>query len=105
MPCYVVQLQSLEFKAKNRDMVMAMLEANGYSYQVMSNGRVRVSQRFGQAITIDFEKQTITGAKYDTDSINKIRRQYSEHILTVAAKKKKWVLKKKASGKFVAKKW
>ena len=99
MPCYVVQLQSVEFKASNRELVEAMLTANDYRFR--RSGNVFVMYAGTTKIDLDSGKIETT----NPDFANKIKRQYSEHILKVAAKKKKWVLKKKASGKFVAKKW
>ena len=105
MPCYVVQTQSVEFNAKNVDLIEDMLKANGLTYRISQN-RTLVRVSFGYySIDIDLARQEMTGQSQS--NMNELKRKYSEHILKVAAKKKGWVLKRKrgAQNQFLAKRW
>lgn len=102
MPCYVVQTQSVEFKASNADLIKQMLATNGYKFN-HSGSTINVGVAYYETLAIHLDRQEIETTSQSL--ANEIKRKYSEHILKIAAKKKQWVLKKKANNKFTAKRW
>lgn len=97
MACYTVNLVSVEFKAKNEDILIQALNSLGWNFR-----------KIGQAIyvgmlggIIDLEKQSARIDETGQSRLNELKREYSKQVLLTAAQKKKWVLKQmKEQNKF-----
>jgi len=92
MPCYQVQLMSVEFKVKNVDYLLKALELAGYlRYQYDKDAQiVYVNSR----MLIDLKNNHIEVPSTDQYYVNVLKRKYSEVVIADIAKKKKWVMKK-----------
>lgn len=95
MPCYEVNLISVEFKAANLTL-FALIEG------------ARIVTRAGKSVghwrgvEVDFSSAIARGKQ---EEINALKRQYSEVAIKQAAKAKSWSLTKTAINQFVAQKW
>jgi len=93
MPCYQVNLVSVEFKVGNSQILLDMLERKQMSY-VKDGNTIYITG----GIRVNLEKQTIVaGSNYQA---NTIKRGYAEQVLMTVAKKKRWAFKKKNDGKY-----
>lgn len=101
MPCYEINTVSLEFKAKNIDVIVEVLNEMDLRPLVSSNKK-SISTRIG---TFNLESGSVEVQSWNAGKVNQFRVKYSEKILKIAATKNKWVVKRTAERKFVAKKW
>ena len=102
MPCYQMNTVTMEIKAKNADMIIEVLEEMNLR-PVPNQWRTRIQTNIGE---VDLNTGTFETQNYNSDIVNQFRVEYSKKALKVAAKKNKWVVKKRAGkNKFVAKKW
>jgi len=105
MPCYQMQLMSVEFKAKYVDFLKQALDELGYRYEVIAGDTViKVEHRYN-AIWIDLAKSEIEFNRTSAVVVNRIRREYSRQVLQEVAKKKRWVVKKKQNRYFQLQKY
>lgn len=91
MPCYTVNLVSVEFQAKHIDLLESAAKSLGWSYQVYGN-QVNIG-----TVQIDLKRGIATS--YSQSSINKLKQEYSMQAVQLAAKKQKWFIKKKTENK------
>jgi hypothetical protein len=92
----------MEIKAKNLSLIMEVLEEMN-----LSPDYVKPTNQIRTAIgTFDLDTGKADVSAYNADMVNKFRVEYSKKALMVAAKKNKWVVKKRTGkNQFVAKKW
>ena len=98
MPCYQVQLVSVVFKVKHKDILPLIAKELDMAYR--ESGRwVNIG-----TTTIDLEAGTITA--YDQYACNVVKRKYSEIAVKRAAQKMGWKnWKTKQQNKFVLQKF
>ena len=89
MPCYTVRLVTIEFKAKNIDILIAALKSLDWSFQQNGN---KLSIQAGQ-MEIDLDKQQVKVRESSQSNINILKRKYSEMAIVQVAIKRKWALK------------
>ena len=94
MPCYEVKLMSVEFKAKNIEVLKDTLKSMHINFYER-NGVLSWS-----SYSIDTNKQMVSCPQGYEDRINSIKMKYSEKILEQVALKKKWLFKKLQDNKF-----
>jgi hypothetical protein len=105
MPCYQVNTVTLEFKAKNSELIIKTLEEMNLRPEHHYVARTQsqwIDTRIGR---FNLDTGTVETRDYNADIVNKFRRKYSENVIKVAAKAKKWVVKKRSQNQYVAKKW
>jgi hypothetical protein len=101
MPCYQMNLVSVEFKAKSKPHLEAALVALGWSYSYFANDmKVRV-----KGMTLDLETGKAEISQYGQDTLNKLKIAYSVEVVKSEAAKRRWVLKKRAAQKFEARRY
>jgi hypothetical protein len=71
MPCYQIQYVSVEFKARNVDLIEAAAKQLGWSF-VKGARYINVG-----SVTIDLETQTARVESYNQSSLNKLKQAYS----------------------------
>lgn len=105
MPCWEVNTVTLEFTAKNKDLIMKVLKEMNLHPNYSSRSNV-IRTDIG---TFDLNNKTVETRDYNRSEVNKFRVKYSEAVVSTAAKKFGWKIKtgKRAKGKqtFVATKW
>lgn len=96
MPCYEINLVSLELKLTSKDRLVQALKELGY--------RVKVNQNIVYANDMKFDlvqgrvTMRYTG-KAAVDRLNRVNRKYSEIALREIAKKKRWAFKMQEENK------
>jgi len=93
MPCYQMNLVSVEFKAANEAILIKALEALNIAYQYDKNLNIISIQ----GIVIDLAKQNVETTRSGFETVNQIKRQYSQEVITEVAKKKRWIMKQQAN--------
>lgn len=91
----------MAFKAKNVEVIINVL------------GKMKLAPKYNEKLqqintsigTFDLNTGQAKVRSSYKNLVNDFRVEYSKNILEIAAKKKKWVLKKRATNKYVAKKW
>jgi rRNA processing protein Krr1/Pno1 len=96
MPCYTVQLTTVEFKAKHSDILEKALETLSLSYSYLNNNQISI---IGSYLTIDLANQKVRMARNETSLVNRIKQEYSKQAIQLAAAKNKWIVKKLADNK------
>ena len=100
MPCWEVNVYTLEFKAENIDLLKEALESLGYNYEIYElRGETYCSIRGG--IELNLTRGQATVSDYNRDRLNRVKQEYSWKAVEKVAKKKKWFLKKKAEKKAI----
>ena len=97
MPCYQVNYRSVEFKITNVAFLKQVLN-EFYGGFVERNGILQVG-----SMKIDVLKQTVTAKSQD--SINLLKRNFSEAAVKYISKKRRWALRKKASFEYQARRY
>jgi len=101
MPCYTIQLTSVVFKAKYKEILDEALKRLGWGRHWNHNmTRVNIGN-----ITIDLEKQEAMVTQGSQDVLNQIKQEYSAVVLEQVAKKKRWVLKKQSANKAILRRY
>ena len=90
MPCWEVNDVTLEFKVENRDLLISALNSLGLQHSISNN---MISVAFG-SITIDLENGKVTVPENRTSTINSIRKTYANKAIELAARRKRFLLKK-----------
>ena len=92
MPCWEVNLMSVEFKVKHIDLLKKAAESLNFKFNY--NEQRNEALINGMEIRLNTQEATnitSTGLR----NLNKLKVAYSEQALMKAAKKKKWIFKKK----------
>jgi len=95
MPCYEVNIMSVEFKAKYKEVLILALKKLGYQARENNQGQVITN-----VFTFDLNRQKVEYPEGYTSAMNEIKRKYSEIVLEQVAKKRRWVLKREAESNF-----
>jgi len=93
MPCYQMNLISVEFKAKHANLLEAAAKALGWAFS--SSGRYVICG----VVKIDLERQTARTDSYNRASVNRLKVEYSRQAVLLAAKKQKWFVKQQSTQK------
>lgn len=101
MPCWEVNTVTLKFNAKSTDMLMSVLKELKYNPRLATNNK----SIYSDIGTFDLEAGKVETESWNSNRVNEVRKKYSEAALMLAAKKNKWVVKKKSANQYVAKKW
>lgn len=100
MPCYEINLATVEFKVKNIGLLERAIYALKWNYAI--NGS-RVTTSMG--ITIDLNDQTVSYPSGQQDVVNRLKQEYSHEVIKQAAKKKRWILSNKGTNKYIARRY
>lgn len=101
MPCYQVNTVSVEFKAKNRELIMETLRRMEMNPYLQPNGRM-IKTPIG---VFDLDTGKVETASWNVSKVNEFRVEYSKTVLKKAAKKHKWIVKSKKKNQYQVKKW
>jgi hypothetical protein len=105
MPCYEVNLISVELKADNIDYLEKALKNLKLINPLhkISEKDIKTGLELTTGDVIDLTNNTITStSRY---RVNEIKREYTKTCVQEVSKKKKWFLKQMADNKFVAKRF
>lgn len=101
MPCYEINTITLKFKAKYFYIIMLVLEKMNLN-PTSTVDKLRIFTDIGE---FDLRNGKAIVRKQFADIVNQFRINYSKEILSIAAKKKKWIYKERGKNQFVVKKW
>ena len=91
MPCYEVRTISVEFKARNLELLKQAVAEMGWTYHE-ATGRV-VNNSGEVIITIDTVQDKASFADFMQHDVNKLKQTYTRKTIETLAKKKRWLLK------------
>ena len=96
MPCYQINLVSVEFNVKSIDLLKRAAESLQMTFRQYGDTTVMIG-----GIEIDLKTKKATFAAYSGQaSLNALKKQYAvEAIKEVASRKKKYILKMKSANK------
>ena len=96
MPCWEVNLMTVEFKARHWPLLEKALQSlkMGFCYD-----EVRGVVQVGRSIRIDLNKQQVTADAREFYRVNELKRAYSLAAVNAAAKKNRWAVRKQAQNK------
>lgn len=107
MPCYQVNILSVEFKARHRDLLKRAIEAIGFSMVELGDHTIHVvgnAKSYGRAgigtrieINLETGLARMMGSRANQELLNELKRSYSRTVVEQIAKKKKWIARKKSS--------
>lgn len=101
MPCYTINLVTIELKQENIDLILQTLEEMNLN-PIYSKKYQDISTTIG---SFDLKnKKVIINEKYQK-TLNNFKVNYSKNALRLAAKKNRWVLRDKQNNKYVAVKY
>lgn len=99
MPCYEVNLVSIELKQENLELIIKTLkELKLFRYISQENIETYIGK-------FDLSTKTANIDSRYLQQFNQFKQQYSKNAIMLAAKKNKWIVKEKSKNKFVANKW
>lgn len=101
MPCYTINLVSIELKQENINLVMETLQQMGLN-PILNASKNFISTTIGN---FDFTSKQIRVNRRYTGKVNQFKVNYSKNALKLAAKKNKWILKERSNNKYVAVKY
>ena len=102
MPCWEVNLVTVEFKARHKQILFAALDRLKIEYR--ENGdRIFLTNVSGRYI--DLAEGKVVVESYMMDTVNKIKQEYSKIVVEQVAKKKKWAIKRLAEDKYKLKRF
>lgn len=101
MPCYSIQLMTVEFKNKNIDLLKQALNKLEYKF-IEYDSCLIFRDDYNKVYTINFNKGVVETKRGNTDIINKVKRMYSKQTLIKASKKNKWALRNINTNKYRA---
>jgi len=87
MPCYEVNIITVAFKAKNRDLLIKALTTVNSSYFDSSRRRISIEQ------AADLIIKTGEVNTFRSNILNKLSQEYTREAVRFATKKKKWAMK------------
>ncbi len=91
MPCYEVNLMTVEFLLKNIDYLREAISALGWSVQE-EGSKLYVKTNY-KSFVIDLETSTLESNRGTQGLVNQLKRAYSSKVIAATAKKKRWVMK------------
>ena len=95
MPCYQINLVTVEFKVKHINLLEAAAKALGWSWSQGSGSKVVVAG----TVRINMEQGTARVDSYNSNSVNRLKVEYSRQAVLLAAKKQKWFVKQQSTQK------
>lgn len=106
MPCWEVNLMSVEFKNKNLDVLKEALKQLGFTFMVNDlNNTVTFNDKVGNNYTIRMNIGAIETRYGKKSSINQLKQEYSKVVVQKAAKKNRWALRSMVANKYKAVKY
>jgi|WetSurMetagenome_2_1015567.scaffolds.fasta_scaffold831374_2 hypothetical protein len=104
MPCYQVNLMSVEFKAENIGLLELAVKALGWTFNNDTAYNSSIVQVFDgrswMKLRIDGRESIVEKSKLPL--VNKLKRKYSELAIMEAAKLKRWSIRKLSEHKMLA---
>lgn len=102
MPCWEVNLVSVKFNAVNTELIIETLERMNLNPN-LSNNKLKILTNIG---TFNLDTGEVETESWNVSAVNEFKVEYSKTALMKAAKKNKWIVKKRSgANQFVAKKW
>lgn len=92
MPCWEINLMTVEFKIENIDLLLEILKELGYSFNV-SDSRISFRDKQGRSYTIDTINKRVTMERSGSKIINEIKRKYSKKVMENMAKRNRWAVR------------
>lgn len=103
MPCYQVNMVSVEFKAQSREHLEAALKQLGWQFDDLGS-QIRVNYG-AMRIDLDSERVRLPDTQAAYRSLNQLKVAYSQQVIQTKARKHRWVLKQRAANKFEARRY
>lgn len=88
MPCYTVQTMSVEFQAKNKELLISALNQLGWHF-VCSNQTIAV-RHLGRSFSIDLTNHRASIQSDQQQHLNELKRAYSTQAIKQVAAINKW---------------
>jgi hypothetical protein len=98
MACYTVNLVSVEFHAKHKKILLKALDDLGWNYRECSDGILIPA--IDALINLEKGKVQMPDYQHVRESINQLKVKYSETVIDLVAKKRRWVKKQIATGQY-----
>ena len=87
MPCWTVNMISVEFSAKHLTLLMAAIKSMGLNgYYSPEDETIEVEDQ----IVINLKNQTANVYGDNFDALNRLKRAYSKTVIETVAKKRRW---------------
>jgi hypothetical protein len=105
MPCYTVNLVSVEFKAENKELLVKALKQMGASYSYDENfdaNRISVFSAAGGWMHLFLDGRPSRIDATATKALNQLKRKYSEVVVLEAARAKRFAIRKLSENKLLA---
>ena len=99
MPCYEVNLMSVEFNTKNKDLLIEALNKLKINYYTNEKNEI-VTESYVNFDIIKGKAMLQENDKFALSQLNLIKRTVSSIALEIVSKSRKWNLKKKSDNKF-----
>lgn len=94
MPCYTVKLVTVEFKAKNKEVLKKVLESQGIRVHEEDDCFALFGNLKG---VINFTTQQAT--IQEGANLNRVKQLYAKEIIKQVAEKKRWLFKQTGDNK------
>jgi len=91
MPCYQIQLMTVEFNVNRIDLLEKALRGLNYSF---IKSEVANIIRLDSGIEINLDEKVVIATSSEMGTVNRVKRKYAEVALTEVAQKKKWIMKR-----------
>ncbi len=95
MPCWEVNLVSVEFKVRNIEVLKVALTQMGMDPVVWGNG----SSVSVQGLLFDLDNEKVQVSSGYINKLAEVKRQYAMVVVEEVARKKRWVVKNKGKNK------
>ena len=106
MPCYTINLVSVEFKAENKELLMKALKQAGKTYSYDENldaNKIGVfDPKVGAWMTLFLDGRPSIIPQASMPILNQLKRKYSEVVVLEAARAKRFAIRKLSENKLLA---
>lgn len=103
MPCFAIQLNSVDFNITNLEELKKALAAKGMSAYQTETTLVWVDSETRARVSLTNGKLRIPGYISETELVNRTKRIYSEHVVKTMAARMGWKTQTKANKIFATK--
>jgi hypothetical protein len=105
MPCYTVNIISVEFKIANEDLLFKAINALGWKYtqdkvDVCKRNTINIRTNDYINFTLDLTNGSAKIMQTNQSKLNQLKQQYSKTVLEQVVDKKRWILKNLNNNKF-----
>jgi len=91
MPCYTINITSVELSMRNKNLLLETLGALGF--RVLENDYIIKASMRGQSISMNLETGQAELPQSAQGLFNQIKRTYAGKAIQQVAKKRRWILK------------